>query len=309
MGFEVLKPGIQATLQAVPRGTTRHLGVPASGPADPVSMALANKLVGNASDECSLECPFGMLSLKALADCAIAVTGAPVPLELEGREIPMHRTIHVSAGRRLDIGTPAAGARVYLAVAGGFRANEFLGSRSTCLPAGFGGLKGRALQAGDVLETVTATAKLEFMETPENMRQAFTNAYALRCVPGPDEGRIAGWEEHQDYTATRRADRTGIEVSGSWPRLDEAGLKASAPVFPGAVQLTPSGAAFILLPDAQTTGGYPHVLQVARVDRHLLGQIRPGDRIHFLRRTPEDAAIELRKKLEFFSEWLPDLAL
>lgn len=309
MSFEVLKPGIQATLQAAPRRQMRHFGVPASGPADPLSMALANKLVGNAVDECALECPLGMVSLKARTDCSIAITGAQVAAHIGNRGVGMHRTLVVMAGETITIGAPEAGARVYLAVAGGFAGDEFLGSRSTCLPAGFGGLAGRALNAGDIISTNTKPIAPSSLETPDRMQQEFQHSYALRCVPGPDADKIAGWEAHQDFVATRRADRTGIEISGSWPKPDQAAMKASSPVFPGAVQLTPAGAAFVLLPDAQTTGGYPHILQVARVDRHLLGQIRPGERIHFLLRSPDDAARELREKLGFFRDWLPDLML
>nr|WP_321489648.1 biotin-dependent carboxyltransferase family protein [uncultured Hyphomonas sp.] len=309
MSFVVEKPGVQATLQASPRRSMRHLGVPASGAADPLSMALANRLVGNASDECALECPLGMVSLRVLKDAAIAITGASAAVEVGGHAALMHQTLFAKAGETVSIGAPVAGARTYIAVAGGFTADEFLGSGSTCLPAGFGGLGGRALKAGDKLGIHPVSQDMEALSTPANMRQVFSNSHALRCVPGPDEAVVAGWEFQQHITATRRADRTGIEITGNWPRPEQAALKQSAPVFPGTVQLTPSGAAFVLLPDAQTTGGYPHILQVARVDRHLLGQIRPGDRIQFLRRSPEDAARELRDKLEYFRDWLPDLAL
>ena len=309
MALTVLKPGIQSTIQAAPRRGTRHLGVPASGPADTLSMALANRLVGNASVTAALEVPFGMVALEADKVHAIALTGAHVSAEINGKPVPMHQTLFMRAGETLSIGGAEIGARVYLAVAGGFAADEFLGSGSTCLPAGFGGLAGRSIRAGDVLEAMEYCHTQDVLQTPHSMQQIFTNAYALRCVPGPDEIRISGWEYGQDFVATRRADRTGIEVTGGWPRLEQAGLRPSAPVFTGAVQLTPSGSAFVLLPDAQTTGGYPHVLQVARVDRHLLGQIRPGDRVRFLRRTPDEAADDLRSKIEFFREWVPDFSL
>lgn len=309
MSFKVLKPGVQATLQASPRCGTRHLGVPASGPADGLSMALANRLVGNPSSACALELPFGLVSLEADTDCAIAFTGAPAEIELAGNKVPMHRTLNICAGEAVSVGAAETGARLYMAVSGGFLANDFLGSASTCLPAMAGGLMGRALRAGDVLGTRDAEPSADVLETPANMLQAFTHAFALRCVDGPDVERIPGWESQQDYVATRRADRTGIEIAGSWPPLSNAGLKPSAPVFPGAVQLTPSGNAFVLLSDSQTTGGYPHVLQVIRADRHLLGQIRPGDRVHFLKRTPDEAADDLRRKTAYFRDWLPDLVL
>jgi allophanate hydrolase len=217
--------------------------------------------------------------------------------------------LHIRAGETVSVGTSVVGARMYMAVSGGFLADDFLGSVSTCLPARVGGLKGRALRAGDLLGTGESEPPADELETPANMLQAFTHAFALRCVDGPDAELIPDWETGQDYVTTRRADRTGIEIAGSWPRLSNAGLKPSAPVFPGTVQLTPSGNAFVLLPDSQTTGGYPHVLQVIRADRHLLGQIRPGDRVHFLKRTPDEAAEDLRRKTVYFQDWLPDLVL
>ena len=130
MSFKVLKPGVQATLQAAPRSGTRHLGVPASGPADGLSMALANRLVGNPSDACAIEMPFGLVSLEASANCAIAFAGAPAEIELAGNKAPMHRTLYIHAGETVSVGAAEVGARIYMAVSGGFLADDFLGSIS-----------------------------------------------------------------------------------------------------------------------------------------------------------------------------------
>ena len=306
MALSVLKPGIQATLQAAPRLGLRHSGVPASGPADPLSMALANRLVGNPSDACTLEMPFGLLAFEATADCTVAFAGAEAGIDIDGGTARLHETLRLGVGARLRVGAPETGLRIYMAIAGGFRGEAFLGSASTCLPAGFGGFGGRALQAGDTLEIAAPANAPARQETPVAMRPAFTHSFALRCVEGPDVSAIPDWSPEQAFQATRRGDRIGVEISGPWPTPDDAAMKPSAPVFPGAVQLTPSGDAFVLLPDSQTTGGYPHVLQVIRADRHLLGQIRPGDRIRFLRRTPDEAAEDLRRKTEWFRAWLPD---
>ena len=310
MGFTVLQPGVQSTLQAAPRSGVRYMGIPASGPADPLSMALANKLAGNAASECALEVPYGMISLKAMADHVVGIAGATAAIDVDGQRGLMQQTLLIKAGQTLNIGGPEYGLRVYMAVSSGFVADTFLGNCSTCLPAGFGGLEGRAVRKGDVLTVRNGGGGASaILETPMTMRQVLSHSFALRCVPGPDENQIPDWGEGQAFKATRRADRIGIEIAGNWPKPKEATLKASAPVFPGAIQLTPSGTAFVLLPDAQTTGGYPHVLQVTHADRHLLGQIRPGDNIQFLRRTAEEAAEDLRLKQSFFRGWLPDLRL
>ena len=224
------------------------MGVPAAGPADPLSMALANRLVRNGSDACAIEIPFGMFAMEAQSETNVGLAGAPVAVTINGSTVPMHTTLSMRAGDVIELGPSEVGARVYLAAAGGFKTDEFLGSGSTYLPAGFGGFQGRALKAGDLLEAFPSSSDAVVLETPEHMRQVFAHSLALRCVPGPDELEISGWETAQDFVASRRADRTGIEVTGAWPRLQGAALKPSAPVFPGAVQLTPSGAALCIAP-------------------------------------------------------------
>ena len=61
------------------------------------------------------------------------------------------------------------------------------------------------------------------------------------------------------------------------------------------------------LADAQTTGGYAQLAQVARVDRHIIGQLRAGNHVRLLRRTPEQASADLREKHDYWREWLPDI--
>jgi allophanate hydrolase subunit 2 len=82
----------------------------------------------------------------------------------------------------------------------------------------------------------------------------------------------------------------------------------SAGVFPGTVQCPEDGAPYILSVDAGTVGGYPRVAQVARADRHLLGQLKPGDHVRLLYREPDDAVAELRAKIDYWRDWLPDSA-
>ena len=58
---------------------------------------------------------------------------------------------------------------------------------------------------------------------------------------------------------------------------------------------------------AQTIGGYPRVAQVARADRHLIGQLRPGDHVRLLWRDAESARDELLAKHGYWGEWLPGI--
>ena len=308
MTLLVLEPGVQCTVQAAPRAGLRHAGVPASGPADPLSMALANRLVGKPSGAACLEIAFGPASFRAAQAIQVAVTGALADVKAGNRARSMHATLDVSAGETIEIGPARAGARMYLAIAGDLQAEEFLGSASTYLPARFGGHQGRALQKGDVLQ-VGAASPVPHLTTPEAAKLPPAAAYALRVVAGPDMPDGGDTFASAVFHVTPRLSRMGVEIEGDFPALGAASLRPSSAVFPGALQVTPQGRGFLLLPDGQTTGGYPHVLQVIRADRHLLGQLRPGDSVRFLLRTQAQAEEALRAKQALLQAWLPDFRL
>lgn len=305
MVLTVLKPGPLATLQGSARAGLRHQGIPASGPADPLSMALANRLCLNAPDTTAIEITFGGASFEFRQDTAFAFAGAATAATLSGVPVLAHETLEAERGDVLTFPHPAAGVRTYLAIPGGFRADTLFGSTSTFLPAEFGGYSGRALRAGDELERAGAASKPPPLATPAPLRPHIARAHSLRAVPGPDFAALAPAVWNETFQTTRRMDRTGIELAGNWPKPEDGALRPSAALFTGAVQLTPSGNAFVLLPDAQTTGGYPHVLQVIRADRHLLGQIAPGDRLSFLSRSVDGAYQDLRAKTGYLDSWLP----
>lgn len=86
-------------------------------------------------------------------------------------------------------------------------------------------------------------------------------------------------------------------------------MMKSAPVFPGTVQGPPSGQPIILLSDAQTTGGYPRIAHIIRADRHLLGQLRPGDLVRLEKTSPDDAVELYQKQAALFADWLDTTSL
>ncbi|KDA02057.1 biotin-dependent carboxyltransferase family protein [Hyphomonas oceanitis] len=308
MSITILQSGVQMTLQGAPRIGTRHLGVPASGPADPLSMALANRLVGNASDATAFEITFGGAGLCFNTPVSFALTGAPASLTLNGEPIKSHVTYAAHEGDELQIAPATQGCRIYVAVAAVLEARRFLGATSTYIPAALGGHKGRALKANDQI-SMAFVRLVPTQTTPDDLQPVCSNSYTLRALEGPDFSLVSAdvWDEI--YTATQRASRMGVELTGTFPEVGPDANRPSSAIWPGALQLPPGGRGFLLLADAQTTGGYPHILQVARADLHLLGQMRPGDRVRFLRRTHEQASEALRAKQALLSTWLPDFAL
>jgi biotin-dependent carboxylase-like uncharacterized protein len=309
MTISVLKPGLQSTLQSRPRIGLRHQGVPANGAADPLSLALANKLVGNAWDAPAVEAALLGPKLRFDNNHAFALTGATAVATLNGSAIAQHETVFAKAGDELAIGATEVGSRVYLAIAGGFIADEILGSSSTNLQAAFGGLQGRALRAGDALHVADGDA--DALQTPAEFRLPMSSSWGLRSCDACETAllnasSLAALFE-TNWIIDRRADRMGLRLEG--PRLAVAseGRMPSAGVIPGTIQCPEDGAPYVLSVDAGTVGGYPRVAQVARVDRHVLGQLRPGDHVRLLRREPDEAARELRGKINYWREWLPQI--
>jgi len=311
MSLFITRAGLQTTIQAKPRLGQRHLGVPASGPADPLSMALANHLVGNALMAPALETTLTGIDLRFEVDTCIAITGAPSAPALNGSTIDFHQTHRISAGDDLHIGSAAAGARVYVAVAGGLIADDLLGSRSTYLPAAFGGHAGRAIRKGDYLDIQPIDHDVSAMATPLEFQPPIVTAWAARACVAMETGMLDESDVEQlfdtNFTIGARNDRMGMQLQGRTFNVNSSGRLLSAAVFPGCVQCPENGEPYLLSVDAQTTGGYPRIAQVARVDRHVLGQFRTGDHLRLLQRSPQQAAEELHEKLDYWREWLPDI--
>ena len=309
MTIEVKKPGLQTTIQGRPRTGIRHLGVPASGPADPLSMALANRLVGNSSFVAALETTLTGVTLIFDCNTAVAIAGANARCTLNGMAVQQHKTISIRAGDALEVGAAETGVRSYISFAGGLDADEILGSTSTYMTAGFGGHKGRALEAGDELQLSDRSAVAPPLQTPMEYRLPILNSVTLRAGRSSETSSLRAPEKLFDhkFIVASRSDRMGIKLDGEAFATDSDGRMASAPLFPGHIQCPQDGGLFMMSVDAGTTGGYPRVAKITRTDMHLLGQLRPGSNLTLIERSDEDASRELREKHSYWKTWLPDI--
>jgi biotin-dependent carboxylase-like uncharacterized protein len=273
-------------------------------------MALANKLVGNAPWVAALEATLTGVSLAFNCESTIAITGATASCTLNGEPVRQHATIDVQANDVLAVGPAEKGVRCYLAVAGGFKAKDVLGSTSTYLTAGFGGHEGRALAAGDELSLRQPGATAPGLETPENFRMPMMDAWILRAGRSCETSGLTNPSElfERGFTISNRSDRMGIQLTGKAFEISSDGQMPSVPVFPGTIQCTEDGSLFMLAVDSGTTGGYPRVAKVARIDLHLMGQLRSGNRLKLIERSDDDAAQELREKHAYWQDWLPEVA-
>ncbi|GAB2623156.1 5-oxoprolinase subunit C family protein [Novilysobacter erysipheiresistens] len=284
--LHVLAPGLLTTVQDRGRSGWRHLGVPLAGALDPMAMALANRLVGNHADAALLELSLQGPRLQLLRSLRIALVGAAVQARFEGVELPDHRPIELPAGV-LELGGMRTGARAWLVIGGGIDVPSVLGSRSTDLRGGFGGLNGRALQRGDRLALVAPPAldcrqpriARWWVEPDADLPVREGEPLAIRYRPGahPRSLELATHAWQIDAASNRQ----GLRLHGPALPGDTAD-GVSAPVAPGTIQLPADGQPIVLLADAQTVGGYTRLGHVIAADLPRLAQCRPGEALRFV---------------------------
>ena len=304
MPIEVRKPGFATTVQDRGREGYYHVGVPPSGALDQRSLVAANLLVGNPEGAAALECAYLGPELVFEEAGVVAVTGAELEPRLNGEARPRWASFTVAAGDVLGFGHLKAGARAYIAVAGGIDVPEVLGSRSTYGLGGLGGHEGRPLVAGDRLAAGSAgDGSGSEREVPADLWPALATRLEVRVVMGLYDHRLTALGRstflEADWALTPVADRIGFRYRG--PALEMvqreqpfgAGSDPSnivdAPYPIGSIQVPGGLEPIVLMRDAVSGGGYAMVATVISVDLDLVGQSAPGSTTRFVAVTLEEA--------------------
>ncbi|MBF4458561.1 5-oxoprolinase/urea amidolyase family protein [Pseudoclavibacter sp. VKM Ac-2867] len=288
--LEVLSPGLQTLFQDLGRDGYASMGVSASGALDAPAHRQANRLVGSAAEAPTLEVAYGGLLVRAHGPQVVAVTGAEVPLTVSGtlpRTAPFGAAFALDDGDELQLGSPAAGVRSYLAVRGGFGAPPVLESLATDLLAGLGP---DALKAGDLLSVLAPHATLLAASPvadapPRELPRAGGETVELRIVLGPRDDWFSAEEIErftgQDWQVTPQSNRVGVRLDGDALTRVKSGELPSEGCVSGAIQMPPNGQPVLFLADHPLTGGYPVLGAVITDDLPLAGQLPVGATVRF----------------------------
>jgi KipI family sensor histidine kinase inhibitor len=297
-GLRILNPGAQSLIQDLGRRGFGPLGVSAAGALDRASLRRANRLVGNAPSAAAIESVNGGLTVEAVGDQVVAVTGAPAALTIESpswfgsddddvqpgatRTVPMATPFALLDGEVLTLGAPESGFRNYVSVRGGVDVPEVLGSRSADTMSGIGPAP---LVIRQFLGTGDGTASTA-VGSPE-LQPDFPGGgvTVLDVVPGPR----ADWFNPealdslcaQEWVVTPQSNRVGMRLDGTPLKRTREGELPSEGTMAGALQIPPAGLPVLFLADHPITGGYP-VIGVVR-DEHLdlAAQVPIGGKIRF----------------------------
>ena len=293
----VAAPGFLTTVQDAGRPGHADLGVSASGAADSIALAIGNRLVGNEPSAAALEMTLVGGTFRFETETWIALAGSTCGARLDGRPVPSWEPIAIHAGASLACGPMTGGARSYVCVRGGIDVPRVLGSASTHLASGLGGVGGRALAAGDRVPLGGQ------MTVPPARRPAdpahvpgYRTGEPFRVTDGPQSTWFTR-EAHATLLATtwrtsEACDRMGLRLDGPpLPMISRRELTTEG-VTLGAIQVPSDGRPIVLFVEHQTTGGYPKIACVASADLARLGQLRTRATLRF-ERISFDAAVQL----------------
>ena len=300
--MKVLSPGALSLVQDLGRSGYQRYGVSVSGAIDQEALLIGNLLVGNEIDAAGVEVMFGGSEFLFTEESVVAVTGCDLEPSLDGTKLSTWQSFIATSGSVLRLGMARTGLRAYVTVSGGIESNPVLGSRSTHVASGIGGLAGKPLVDGDELALGTAHERaVPGAKFPDHLRLTNASELNVRVVAGPQKSSFT--EEGANtflssaYIVTDRSDRQGLRLDG--PVIEAVDgrydIISDAVVF-GAIQVPGDGKPIVLLADRQTTGGYAKIAVVATVDLPLLAQAVPGTVVRFEEITVPEAQRLMRDR-------------
>ncbi|GLS86269.1 allophanate hydrolase [Cypionkella aquatica] len=303
--FRVSFAGPHVSIQDQGRPGLMRYGVPASGPMDRRSFAVAHAALGNAAGQPGIEVSLGGLTLQCESGAVtVAFVGGGFIAETKAGKLGAWQVLTLTAGDVLNIRPGPWGSWCYLAFMGNLQANEWLGSHATHGLSGFGGGK---LATGQVLTIADAQTRAD-LHGPIPCPIWARPRHLLRCTLGPQD-RFFAADTLATFTSARfettdAFDRMGLRLRGPAIAPENALSIPSEPILRGAVQVSGDGVATVLLSDHQTTGGYPKIATVLACDLNSFVQCRPRDAVAFQAISPEHAVAITRHDAAGFALYM-----
>ncbi len=295
MGIVFNKGGIITTVQDYGRMGYQNLGFHVCGVMDRHSYWVANLLLDNTDREAVLEFTICGPTLYFTSDTVICITGGDFDPKINGDPIPMYAAVAVHKGDELEMGFCKSGTWGYIAFAGGLDVPVVMGSRSTDIKCGLGGVEGRPIKDGDEIEFLSNIKRLPLMKERKLERPDYgSEVVELRVTMGPQDDHFT--EEgintflSCNYTVTSQCDRMGYRLEGPEIEHNELGADIiSDGIAKGAIQVPKSGQPIIMMSDRQTLGGYTKIANVISVDLSRIAQCRYPQSVMFTKVSVEEA--------------------
>jgi biotin-dependent carboxylase-like uncharacterized protein len=284
--FEILRSGINTTIQDSGRNHLYHTGITVSGATDQRNYKLANKLVNNELTEAVIEFAYqGPLLRLKNGKINFAITGDIlfniIRNNSEIEEGKCYQNYILKKGEQIDIISTKKSVYGYLSVNSGFKLKKIWKSYSINTKAEIGPNNGKKFSINEkifIKKKIPSTIKA----TKINYKNSFIDV--VRVIKGTNFNYFSDKAKNiffsKAYSVTRLADRMGIRLDG--PNLEnivKTNIKSEG-LIRGVIQVPADGKPIILLSDHGTIGGYPKIAVVISADLDKVAQLVPGTKIN-----------------------------
>ena len=281
--IKFLRPGLYTSIQDMKRIGYKKYGIPNSGPMDEYSHILSNWLVDNSYSSETLEINYFGPKLKFNFDTTIGICGANFDAKINDKRIEINRSIKVKAGDILDIGVCLNGGRLYLSFSAKMKLKKSFNSYSTYEKINIGGINGKKISKNDTINFNKSEESIE-KKIPESFQRKYQEISNIRVIKGVNYSMISKNSLKKlgnEFNVSSESDRMGIRLNGNKLKVSDKKSIESTVVSKGTVQLPPAGDPIILMSDSQSTGGYPIIGNISRVDISKVSQIKPESKLKF----------------------------
>ena len=285
--FEILRPGINTTIQDGGRNHMYHEGIAVSGAIDQRNFKLANRLVNNHLNEAVIEFAYqGPLLRLKNNKVNFSITGDVIfkiiKKNLKVEDGICYKNYILEEDDQLDIISTKNTAYGYLSINGGFEIQKIWNSYSINTKANIGPNKGKKYSIDDKIFIKNSNIK-NLKEKKIHYKHNVDNT--IRIIKGTnfDYFSINSKEKFlkDDFLVTNLADRMGIRLKGhKIENIINTNIKSEG-LVKGTIQVPADGDPIIMLSDHGTIGGYPKIGTVISADLDVVGQLTPGTKINF----------------------------
>jgi len=293
--FEILRAGVNTTIQDKGRNHLYHVGIAVSGAIDQRNYVLSNKLVENQLNEAVVEFAYQgpVLKLKN-GKINFAISGdiffKIIRKNLEVEDGECYKSYALDDEDQIDIISTKNSTYGYLAVNGGFDLKKAWGSYSINTKANIGPNYGKKYSLNDRIFIKKPDTK-NLIERKINYNYSPDNI--IRVIKGTNFNYFSKEAIdkffNEDFLITNLVDRMGIRLKG--PKLENivsTNIKSEG-LVKGVIQVPADGNPIIMLSDHGTVGGYPKIGVVIAADLDLIGQLIPRTKIKFKEVSLEEA--------------------
>ena len=284
--FEILRAGVNSTLQDSGRSHQYHIGIPFSGAMDRRNYLICNKLVSNNLNEVLLEFAYQGPLLKLKNGKALcAITGNVIFNIIRRNNIvedgKCYKSFELETDDQIDIISTNKSVYGYLSVNGGFKGDDFWGSCSVNTRAKIGSNNGEKFASNQKI--ILNQNKNNFKS--KQLKHLNYKIEYIRVIQGTnydyfsDEAKKKFFND--EFIISKLTDRMGMRLEGPKiknilnPNIKSEGL------IKGVIQVPPDGNPIIMLSDHGTIGGYPKIGVIISADYEKIVQLTPGSKIKF----------------------------